>query len=90
VNNAASTACPEDDRGRLASAVLDVGGSRQRLEDGLAQGRRRCMSDAATGVLGRSNNSFSLVWWREEQSGGKGADAGGKASLGGENGLGFI
>jgi hypothetical protein len=60
------------------------------FEDSLAQGGRRRTSDAAVGGLGRSNNGFSTEWWREEQSGGNGAEAGNKASRGGENGLGFI
>jgi hypothetical protein len=85
VNNTASTAWPEDNRGRLASVVLGIDGSRQRpslqrclelrLEDDLAQGRMRRMSDAATSGLGRSNDDVLSVWWREEQSGGKGAEA---------------
>jgi hypothetical protein len=61
-----------------------------RLEDDLAQGRRRRTSDLAADGLGRSNDGFSLLWWREEQSGGKGAEAGGKASQREENGWGFV
>jgi hypothetical protein len=38
------------------------------------------MSDAVASGLGRSNDDFSSVWWREEQRGGKGAEAGDKAS----------
>jgi hypothetical protein len=33
------------------------------------------MSDMAIGGLGRSNDGFSSVWWREEHSSGKGAEA---------------
>jgi hypothetical protein len=33
------------------------------------------MSDMAIGGLGRSNDGFSSVWWREEQSSSKGAEA---------------
>jgi hypothetical protein len=58
-----------------------------RLEDSFAQGGRRRTSDAKVGGLGRSNDGFSLVWRREEQSGSNGAEAGSKASRGGENGL---
>jgi hypothetical protein len=97
VNNMASTACPEDGRGRLVSAVLSIDGSERRpslqrclelrLEDGFAQGGRRRTSDTMGGGLGRSNDGFSLVWRREEQSGSKGAEADIKASRGGENGL---
>jgi hypothetical protein len=97
VNNAASTACPEDGRGRLVPAVLGIDGSEWwpslqrclelRLEDGFARGGRRRTSDAMAGGLGRSNDGFSLVWQREEQSGSKGAEVGSKASRGGENGL---
>jgi hypothetical protein len=97
VNNAASTACPEDGRGRLVLMVLSIDGSERwpslrrclelRLEDGFAQGGRRRTSDAMASGLGRSNDDFSLVWRREEQSGSKGAEAGSKASRGGENGL---
>jgi hypothetical protein len=42
------------------------------------------------GGMGRSNDSFSLVWQREEQKGSKGAEAGSKGSLGGENGLAWM
>jgi hypothetical protein len=97
VNNTASTAGPEDGRGRLVLAVLGIDGSEQRpslrrclerrLEDGFTQGGRRRTSDAMAGGLGRSNDGFSLVWRREEQSGSKGAEAGSRASRGGENGL---
>jgi hypothetical protein len=97
VNNTASTACPEDGHGRLVPAVLGIDGSERRpslrrclelwLEDGFAQGGRRRTSDVMAGGLGRSNDGFSLVWRREEQSGSKGAEAGSKASRGGENGL---
>jgi hypothetical protein len=97
VNNAVSTAGPEDGCGRLVSAVLSIDGSERRpslrrclelrLEDGFAQGGRRRTSDAMAGGLGRSNDGFSLVWRREEQSGSKGAEAGSTASRGGENGL---
>jgi hypothetical protein len=97
VNNAASTACPEDGHGRLVRAVLGIDGSKWqpslrrclelRLEDGFAQGGRRRTSDTMAGGLGRSNDDFSLVWRREEQSVSKGAEAGSKASRGGENGL---
>jgi hypothetical protein len=97
VNNAASTASSEDGRGRLVPAVLGIDGSERwsslrrclelRLEDGFAQGGRRRTSDAMARGLGRSNDGFSLVWRREEQSGSKGAEAGSKASRGGENGL---
>jgi hypothetical protein len=97
VNNAASTARPEDACGRLVPAVLGNDGSERRpslrrclelrLEDGFAQGGRRRMSDAMAGCLGRSNDSFSLVWRREEQRGSKGAEEGSKASRGGENEL---
>jgi hypothetical protein len=47
--------------------------------DDLTQGRRKCTIDAATSGLGRSNDGFSSVWWREEQNSGKGAEVGGKA-----------
>jgi hypothetical protein len=97
VNNAASTTGPEDGRGRLVPAVLGIDGSKRRptlrrclelrLEDRFAQGGRRRTSDAMVGGLGRSNDDFSLVWRRGEQSGSKGAEAGSKASRGGENGL---
>jgi hypothetical protein len=97
VNNAASMAGSEDGRGRLVPVVLGIDGSERRpslrrclelrLEDGFAQGGRRRTSDAMAGGLGRSNDGFSLVWQREEQSGNKGAEVGSKASRGGENGL---
>jgi hypothetical protein len=90
VNNAALTACPEDGRGRLVPVVLSINGSERRpslrrclelqLEYGFAQGGRRRTSDAMAGGLGRSNDGFSLVWRREEQSSSKGVEAGSKAS----------
>jgi hypothetical protein len=97
VNNVTSTAGPEDGRGRLVPVVLGIDGSERRPslrrclelrhEDAFAQGGRRRTSDAMAGGLGRSNDGFSLVWRGEEQSGSKGAEAGSKASRGGENGL---
>jgi hypothetical protein len=90
VNNAVSTACLEDGHGRLVPTVLNIDGSERRpslrrclelrLVDGYAQGGRRRTSDAMASGLGRSNDYFSLVWRREEQSSSKGAEVGSKAS----------
>jgi hypothetical protein len=70
VRNATSMVCPEDGRGRLTPAVLDVDGSGRRpslrwhlelwLEGGLAQGVRRRTSNAVAGGMGEEQRRLLI------------------------------
>jgi hypothetical protein len=92
VSNAASMVGPEDGYGRLTPAVLGVDGSRrcpslqrhmeQWLEGGLAQGGRRCMSNAVADGLGEEQRRLLIGVVERRAEWQQGAEVSGKAEAG--------